>query len=97
MKKIISIAIISVGLAATSSVMAEGSEVTQSTLINATANTNALNAAIGKGAKANLGSIAIEGSKVSQSTVINASANTNVLNAAIGEDAEANTGSVSIK
>ena len=78
------------------SAFAEGSKIEKSTLINASSNTNVLNAAIGDGASANTGSIAIKGSEV-KSTVINASSNTNVLNAAIGKNATANSSSIDIK
>ncbi len=76
---------------------AEGSKIEKSTLINASQNTNAINAAIGKNSTANTGSVSIKGSKVKKSTVINASQNTNSINAAIGKGSTASTGSIDVQ
>jgi hypothetical protein len=78
-------------------VLAAGSEVKESAIINAANVTNAANLAIGKGSEANLGTVKIEGSKVEKSAVINASNVSNAANLAIGKDSEANMGSVVIK
>lgn len=93
----LTIAALTVFACVSGSAMAEGSKIEKSTIINASSNTNALNAAIGENASANTGSVSIKGSEVKKSTVINASSNTNTLNAAIGKGASANVGSVDIK
>lgn len=97
MKTVLTFAALTLCTVVSSAAFAEGSKIEKSTIINASANTNALNAAIGENASANTGSVSIKGSEVKKSTVINASANTNTLNAAIGKGASANVGSVDIK
>jgi len=97
MKKVSIAAASLIFLAASGTIYAEGSKIEKSTIINSSANTNAVNAAIGDGASANTGSVSIKGSEVSKSTIINSSANTNTVNAAIGDGASANTGSIDIK
>ena len=78
-------------------VMAEGSKIEKSTLINASKNTLTNTQAIGKNSSANTGSISVTGSKVQKSTVINASKNTLTNTQAIGKNTVANTGSVDIR
>ncbi len=96
MRKLIVLAVVAMFLVVSSSFcFAAGSDVQNSTIVNATKNTG-LNAAIGENATANQGSLNIKDSKVKNSTIVNASTNTG-LNAAIGKGAEANQGSVNIK
>ena len=97
MKTFYTLTALALVVAFSGAVQAEGSKIQKSTLINASKNTGNLNAAIGKGSRANTGSISVKGSKIQKSTVINASKNTGNLNAAIGKNSTANTGSIDIQ
>lgn len=97
MKKILFSTSIALIALVSSSVMAEGSKIEKSTIINASQNTLTNTQAIGEGSKAQTGSISIEGSTVEKSTVINASQNTLTNTQAIGKGSTAQTGSIEIK
>ena len=60
MKTFVSVAALTVFALVSASAMAEGSKIEKSTIINASSNTNALNAAIGENASANVGSVDIK-------------------------------------
>ncbi len=99
MKKLMTIAVL--GLFASGSVFAAGSEITGSTVSNDAVVTGSQNTALGLlgNAEANQASVKIKGSKVSNSTITNKAVVTGSQNTALGllGDAEANQGSVKIE
>lgn len=97
MKKILCFTSIALIVLGSSSVMAEGSKIEKSTLINASKNTLTNTQSIGENSTAQTGSISVKGSKVEKSTVINASSNTLTNTQSIGKGSSAQTGSVDIK
>lgn len=98
MKKILFITSIALIASVSSSVMAEGTKIEKSTLINASRNTLTNTQAIGESSTAQTGSIGIaKGSKIEKSTVINASSNTLTNTQSIGKGTTAQTGSIDIK
>lgn len=97
MKKILSFTSVALIALVSTSVMAEGSKIEKSTIINASKNTLTNTQSIGENSRAQTGSISIEGSKVEKSTVINASSNTLTNTQSIGKGSTAQTGSIEIK
>lgn len=97
MKKILFFTLIVLAALASSSVMAEGSKIEKSAIIDASKNTMTNTQAIGENSTASTGSVNIKGSKVEKSVVIDASQNTMTNTQAIGKGSEASTGSINIK
>ncbi|NJD05571.1 MAG: hypothetical protein FIA97_03620 [Methylococcaceae bacterium] len=84
--------------AASLGVMAEGTEIKDSTIANTSINSQNLNLSIGEESLASTGSVNIRnGAEIKNSTVLNSSANAENLNLSIGEKSVATAGSVTVE
>lgn len=98
MKKVLSLTSIALITLVSSSVMAEGSKIEKSAIINASKNTMTNTQAIADGTSAQTGSVSIgKGSKLEKSTVINASESTISNTQTLGKGTTAQTGSIDVK
>jgi hypothetical protein len=78
--------------------MAEGTEVKQSTILNASNTTGSAALAIGEKSEAAIGGVILKGgAKVGNSTILNASNTTGSAALAIGKESEATIGTVMVK
>ena len=85
-------------VAMTGTALAEGTKVKDSTIANASINSQNLNLSIGSESLATTGSINIRGgAEVKDSTVVNSSFNSENLNLSIGDKSVASTGSITIE